>query len=220
MSNRRRWRDIAGQRYGKLTVLAFSHSNKRNRAQWICKCDCGVVRAFDGANLRYGAIKSCGCLSRQKTVERLLTHGESASSEYQSWRAMMKRCYSVNDIHYHRYGGRGIQVCTRWFDVKNFLEDMGRRPAGLTLDRINNNGNYEPMNCRWATRQEQSRNTASNRLLAFRGQLKCLAEWAEITAIRQKLISNRLADGWTVEAALTTPVDFSKSHKLRLSTTT
>lgn len=139
------------------------------------------------------------------------THGCTANGittpEYRLWYGMKDRCYNRKAKKFKHYGGRGIRVCDRWKNsFANFLEDMGQRPAGLTLDRRRTNGDYEPGNCRWATKKEQQRNKRNNRVVLFRGRRLCLAAWAEEFNICRKVVCARLSIGWTMERALTTPV--------------
>jgi len=125
---------------------------------------------------------------------------------YHSWAGMCARCRNKNNIMYQRYGARGITVCSRWLSFENFLADMGEKPAGTSLDRKDNDGNYCPENCRWATRNQQNRNRRSNRLLTYDGVTKCLVEWAETIGISKRTLANRVnRGGWSVEKALTTP---------------
>ena len=133
-------------------------------------------------------------------------NGRRASTTYNTWRAMIVRCSDPLCRNYRRYGARGITVCERWGLFGNFLADMGERPRGTTLDRIDSNGNYEPGNCRWATAKEQARNRQSNRLLAFRGEKRCVTEWAELLGMNLSMIKQRLRYGWTIERALTQPI--------------
>ena len=136
-------------------------------------------------------------------------HGLSNSKEYKTWRGMRKRCYLKSMQWYHRYGGRGIRVCERWQEFKNFLEDMGEAPTiKHSLERIDNNQNYEPSNCRWATWKEQERNRCNNRKVTFNGETKTLAEWSEITGMGQTAIASRIDNlNWTIEDALTIPLE-------------
>src|SRR5688500_15251515 len=154
--------DLSGQRFGRLLVQEFSHSAADRRSHWICLCDCGAVITSPANNLRNGNTASCGCLRREVTAANARTHGHSPttgrSPEYQSWTAMHARVRSLKGSRWRDYGSRGITVCERWVSFENFLADMGPRPAGTTLDRINNDGHNEPDNCRWATRSQQVAN--------------------------------------------------------------
>jgi hypothetical protein len=144
-----RLHDVAGQRFGPLLVMRLVKRGKHT--SWECQCDCGARTIVRGDCLRLRDVKgSCGCATRR--------HGGSQSPTYQSWLAMRERCYRRKNVNFRNYGGRGIQVCARWFVFENFLADIGERPPGTTLDRINPNGHYMPSNCRWATSLEQGLN--------------------------------------------------------------
>lgn len=146
-----------GTRQGLLTVISLS-KDKRSNKVYICKCDCGKTTKTTDTNFRRGA-QSCGCLRNKNTGERSTTHGLSGSPVYNSYTSMIARCTRESNDNYHRYGGRGIKICDRWLgSFENFYKDMGDRPDGFTLDRIDPNGNYEPNNCRWADTTTQSIN--------------------------------------------------------------
>lgn len=146
---------MEGLRFGSLTVLRQAPS-KNGRRYWHCKCDCGNEKSVIATNLRSGHTKGCGCNERKATHGH--TTGGKSSPTYHIWSAMVQRCINPKTRKYNDYGGRGIKVCDRWRVFQNFLDDMGVKPHGLSLDRIDNNGNYEPGNCRWATGAEQVRN--------------------------------------------------------------
>lgn len=160
--------DLKGQRYGRLVLTrraTVTVPSGRALVAWRAKCDCGNSTVALACHIRSGRTKSCGCLSREMTSARRKDHGGSEWPEYNSWRAMIGRCHDKNVPSYQHYGARGISVCDAWRFGENgktgfrcFIEDMGRRPDGLTLDRIDNDGNYEPSNCRWTTYSEQNRN--------------------------------------------------------------
>ena len=198
--------DLTGKRFGNLTVIRFQ-GNRKSGAHWRCRCDCGNERTVYYWNLQNGKAVSCGCLRGKRNVERLTTHGRSETVEYATWGRMCSRCTNQNVFEFKDYGGRGIVVCDRWLNsFAAFFEDMGPRPSSKhSLDRIDNNGNYEPGNCRWATRKEQSRNTRASRMLTFMGETKCLTDWAIEIGLSPATLAKRLDYGWSVERAVTTP---------------
>lgn len=201
-----RFIDLAGKRFGRLVVVRRSKERASDKhIRWDCQCDCGSEAVVIGHLMRYGLTKSCGCLSKQITGDMSRTHGRSKTRTYRIWKGMRRRCNAPSAAHFEYYGGRGISVHPRWETFENFLEDMGECPAGSSLDRVDNSKNYEPGNCRWATIQTQARNMRSNRLIEYRGEVKCLAEWAEITGLHTTVISGRLSLGWEVGRALFTP---------------
>jgi hypothetical protein len=146
----------AGRRFGRLTTTG--RKIRRVTVYWECACECGNITAVTGRNLLSGDTQSCGCMRREMLSLRRRRHGQSLSSLYMVWKGMMARCTIPRATGYANYGGRGIAVCERWRRFENFLADMGPRPPGTSLDRIDVNGNYEPTNCRWATREVQAGN--------------------------------------------------------------
>lgn len=145
--------DISGRRFGHLTAEQ-RQGQLYGKPAWLCHCDCGATVLVSGAHLREGATQSCS----QRCANLVHGHASPQTPTYRSWASMLRRCYNKKDINYKRYGGRGITVCLRWRTFKHFLDDMGIRPDGLSLDRTNNDGNYEPGNCKWSTRKEQNNN--------------------------------------------------------------
>jgi len=146
---------LVGMRFGRLLVIARA-PNYRGFSQWVCKCDCGKESITANVRLMRG-VQSCGCLCKEKTLEAIVTHGLSRTRVYKIWAGMLKRCENEKDKSYRYYGGRGIKVCASWHDFQLFYADMGE-PNGLTIDRIKNDKDYEPGNCRWATRLTQAQN--------------------------------------------------------------
>lgn len=195
--------DLSGRTFARLTALTLVQQN--NRTAWLCRCECGNELVVRTTYLTSGHTRSCGCLQ----VEACTTHGmapfRKRSLGYRTWNAMLQRCTNQNHAAYAAYGGAGIMVCDRWLSYENFLSDMGQRPAGATIDRIDNAKGYSPDNCRWATQKQQQRNKGTNRTVEFKGQTKCLSEWAEEYGLYGSLISARLRLGWSIERALTTP---------------
>lgn len=192
-----------GSRWGRLVIVSFEGKSKGAK-YFLCQCDCGNTTVVQETNLIYGFTQSCGCFRIEKTSLTKTTHGMSQTSIYQIWIGVKKRCLDPRNENWLNYGGRGISVCERWMNFENFLTDMGEKPEGMSLDRINNDGNYEPNNCRWATPKEQGRNKRNNHILEFNSESKPVSEWAEITGISRSLLSVRLKHGWSIEKTLTT----------------
>ena len=192
-------RDLTGNKYGRLTVVSRAESKTR-RIKWNCICECGNTSIVSGENLMSGHTKSCGCL----LSERRTSHGKSKTRLYNIWRKMKSRCTNKNETHYNDYGGRGIEVCPRWFSsFDNFYNDMIEGyDDSLCIDRINNDGNYEPGNCRWVTRKVNSRNTRASRFIDGHN----LAEYCEKYNIpKNRVISRITKNGWDEKEALYTP---------------
>lgn len=192
---------MVGRVFGKLTVVRRVGSD-HNAATYECHCACGNTKVIDGRRLRRGLV-SCGCYRG----ESHRTHGGSSTPEFAVWLTMKARCSNENQECFSRYGGRGIKVCERWMAFENFLADMGRRPSDrYSIERINNEGDYEPSNCRWATIHEQTRNRRNNINLTHGGETMCLKDWAAKIGIEYGTLWSRFKKGWTTEQILTTPV--------------
>jgi hypothetical protein len=190
--------------FGRLKVL-----HNVGGSSWLCQCVCGQHVTVKSWNLRNGNNKSCGCLKRNVLGDATRTHGQAnsrltgyANKAYGVWQAMRDRCTNKNRKDYHRYGGRGIKVCKRWEKFENFLADMGEPPPKHTLDRINNDGDYKPSNCRWATRMEQSHNSTRIRYIKIGNKTRRLSEWLEVFGISRNTFYCRKRKGVTEEQAL------------------
>lgn len=192
----------AGDRFGRFVAVAAVAD-----PVWLFDCDCGTRSQRRKYPVVSGRILSCGCLRNEKTVERQTTHGRRNTSEYNVWRSMRDRCFNPNSEYSAEYAGRGIIVCQRWNEsFSDFFADMGARPSpSHTIDRIDNDGNYEPGNCRWATKREQANNRRSNRRLTFMGVTCGVSEWADRQGLGRSTVEWRIKRGWSVERALTTP---------------
>lgn len=198
--------DLTDKTFGRLTVTGPA-IRRAGRVHWQCRCECGSTPVVFVGSLRAGRTESCGCLRAETTAARNHAHGGTSLPEYRVWLSMRTRCTNSAEPSYPRYGGRGIQVCERWESFENFLADMGSRPTRHhQIERTDNDGNYEPGNCRWATRSENCNNRVSSRVLVHDGRTLTLAEWARETGLNSHTVANRIDRlGWSVQRALTTP---------------
>lgn len=197
--------DRAGQRYERLVVVerAPNRSDRDTNARWLCQCDCGNTSIAYGQDLQRGKVKSCGCLN----AERIKRHGKATSYVYGVWKQMIQRCENPKNPAYHNYGGRGISVCEEWHDFEAFFSDMGDRPKGYSIDRIENDKGYSKENCKWSTMSEQLNNTRRNRMVTLNGRTQTMEQWSQETGIGWHTLRQRIDRlGWPVELALTTPV--------------
>lgn len=207
--------NLIGKKFGRLTVTD-GPTYKGRRVAWVCTCDCGNVKTIAGNMLTNDNTRSCGCLRRETTAARLTTHGMASSkdqskrtAEYKVWAGIKRRCQNPAEERYPAYGGRGIKICSRWSDsFEAFLTDMGKRPSARhQIDRIDNDGDYEPGNCRWVDRRANMNNRSDNRFLQLGEERMTVADWERRTGIPSAAIRARIDRyGWTVERALTTPV--------------
>jgi hypothetical protein len=204
--------DLAGQVFDRLNVVEFAGKDKYGKPLWSCRCICGEEIVVSSNSLRSGSTKSCGCSNGNITHGHTRIKNNNNKRTYTTWCNIIQRCNNPNSSKYEIYGKRGIKVCEMWMKFENFLEDMGEAPPGLSIERINNNKNYEPGNCRWATNKEQSNNRRSNRVIEYNGELHNLTQWSDILDINYGTLKNRL-NNWSVERAFTYPVRIGKSNK-------
>jgi 5-methylcytosine-specific restriction endonuclease McrA len=207
--------DLTGQIFGDLTALEATSERRHGNVVWVCVCVCGNPVKVDANKLRFHTTQSCGCrLSRVLTVRNIARtkHGHartnSQSATYKAWQCMIARCEDPKHTNYKYYGGRGIKVDPRWrLSFESFLEDMGERPTGLTLDRKDPCLDYGPSNCRWATDADQARNRRSTHWITFNGETLTLAEWCRRLGCKRSALQMRFSKGWSVTRALTEPFE-------------
>ena len=203
-----RLKDLTGQRFGRLTVIERADT-KGKRTMWLCKCDCGREKSIGSHNLLTGNTSSCGCLWKETVPsynkENNTRHGDSHTKLHKAWLNMRYRCFNKRCKFYDNYGGRGITICEEWSVYENFRDwALANGFAnGLSIDRIDVDGNYCPENCRWVSEKVQQNNRRVNNYLTLNGTRHTIQEWSEITGIGWTTINERLKNGWTVEKALT-----------------
>lgn len=197
-------RDLIGKKFGKLTIIKRVENDKNDRTQYLCKCDCGKEKIIRGSSITSGNTRSCGCLSGRKKTQELYN-----TRIYKIWSNIKSRCTNPNYKRFQDYGGRGISVCKDWNKFDNFKDwAMSNGYAdNLTIDRIDNNGNYEPNNCRWVTQKINSHNKRNNLYFTHQNKTQCLKEWAEELNIDYILLYNRIIKRkWNFEKAIITPI--------------
>lgn len=198
--------DLTGRRFGKWTVLEYSHS--KHLSYWLCKCDCGTIKSVVGTSLSNGSSACCGCVQREKLINRNYRHGfgRDKPTEYRIWLGLKNRCYNPRNPSFKRYGKRGITVSPDWADsFMKFYNDMGRRPGlEYTIDRIDNDGPYSKENCRWADIFTQANNTRKNKYISYNGQSHSISEWSRLVGLSSGTLNYRINSGWPIEKALTT----------------
>lgn len=209
-------KELSGQRFGRLTVI--ERIGSKNRCiLWKCKCDCGNETEVISNVLVNGHTKSCGCLKDEAFLKRNTKHGQADTRLYKIWQGMIQRCTNHNYTGYKNYGGRGICVCDEWLNFITFYIWATRNgyDSVLSIDRVNNNGNYEASNCRWSNRIEQNNNSRHNVCLEYNGQTKTIHQWSDVLGISYANLQRRIKTGWTVEKAFNTPVKAYKTYAKR-----
>lgn len=207
---------MIGQRFGRLEVLTLAPRATSGNIMYECRCDCGSHTITSASNLRIGKTRSCGCLRSESAARATIAatkHGMKNTNTYRAWNAMLNRCKNPSVESYPNYGGRGISVCPQWHKFEVFFADMGACPPGLTLDRYpDQEGNYQPGNCRWATRSQQERNKRSTTYLEHEGVRQSVRDWEEQFGIPKDVFYYRVRNGWTPARIFGTPYQSHKAH--------
>lgn len=204
--------DLTGQRFGRLVVLKRAVSDNHG-AKWFCRCDCGNTLSVRAYALRSGHTVSCGCYRLEQTLSAVTTHAESGTKLHKVWRGIKWRCYDVHSPVYKYYGARGIIVCDEWIDNFENFRDWALANGyqeGLSIDRINVDGDYSPQNCRWGDAFTQMNNTRRNHFMEFQGEIHSVSEWSRLKGISVGCLFSRLRRGWSVERTLTEPARDNK----------
>lgn len=204
--------DLTGKKFGRLTCLECV-GTQNGKALWRCKCDCGNEVIVGAYNIKSGNTQSCGCYQRSQTSKACTTHNLSKHPLYKLWAGMKERCECPKNKRYDRYGGRGIKVCEEWHDFKVFHDwaIANGWVKGLSIERIDNDGDYCPTNCKWTSIAEQQSNTSKNHRLTYNGKTQTIAEWARELNMNPTTIQCRISRyHWSVEKALTTPTRRTK----------
>ena len=196
-----RVKNISGVKFNRWTVIERRGSNRRGKSLWLCRCDCGTERIISAETLRKGQSMSCGCLAKEINT----THGATDSITYTSWVQMIRRCHGSGEGAV--YKSRGIKVCDRWrYSFKAFVSDMGERASiAHSVGRIDNDGDYEPTNCRWETKSEQANNRRTNHLITWNGETLTISQWEKRLGLPAKQLRTRLSQGWTFDRAVYEP---------------
>ncbi len=206
--------NLTGQRFGRLVVLERDGTRSR-RTTWLCQCECGNTHVTTTSYLRSDAPHSCGCLVKEKRERAKWKHGQYGTRLYHIWDNMKRRCNSSQRPDFFRYGGRGITLCSEWFEFRPFYDWAIANGYNdrLQIDRADNNKGYSPDNCRWVTGKANCRNKRTNRFITYNGEIKTLKDWSEILGINYRTLRKRLGKcGWSIEKAFTTPIDRRYSH--------
>lgn len=198
--------DLTGNKYGRLKVLKYSH-NVRSNSFWVCQCECGTIKTIQGTRMKTGVTKSCGCFNIESHTKHGHRRQEGESRTYITWRGMIDRCTNPNADNYNHYGGRGIGVCDKWLTFEGFHEDMGDRPKGTTIERIDNRKGYFFENCIWASKRKQSNNTRRNHYLEYKGERLSMADMARKYNIPYNTLRSRINNyKWDINKAIETPI--------------
>ena len=204
-----KFKDLTGMTFGYWQVLERTNNSKDGSSRWVCRCKCGATKTVLGKALTSQKTKSCGCYNKEKAKETFYKHGYSHTNLHNRWLKIRERCYNPNSRSFENYGGRGIQMCNEW--KQNFMRfyswaiENGYKP-GLTIDRIDVNGNYEPKNCRFINQKGQQNNRRNNVYITYKNKTQTLAQWADYYNIPYKILWKRIKLGWTFEKAISTQI--------------
>lgn len=207
--------DLKGKRFGHLTALYLTVDELYKKKKWLCRCDCGREIEITGSNLISGHSTQCK-QCQLKTLQRgNVTHNQSHTKLYNVWNGMIQRCTNTNHKSFSDYGGRGITICEEWRSFDNFQKWAWEHGygEGVEIDRIDNNGNYRPENCRWITRIKNARNKSNNKIIVYNGESKTLSEWATYFGVNYKNLSRNLNKGYTLDEAILRERTSDKSHR-------
>lgn len=209
--------DLTGQKFGRLTVIKEVKTNSKLR-YWLCKCNCGNEKIVRQSSLRDGTTKSCGCLTKELLSKKSYKHGLTNSKLYWILHSMKQRCYNLNDSHSKYYGNKNIKICDEWLDKENGIINFynwamaNGYKEGLSIDRIDSNGNYCPENCRWVDGYAQHNNTSYNKYITYNNETHTIAEWCRKLNLDYHRTVCRLLNGWSVERTFTEPVNFKQKR--------
>ena len=198
--------NIAGKKFNKLTAISFDSVSNSGNHKWLFSCECGNKKVILKSHAKSGHTKSCGCYNSDLTIKRNTKHNNckriGRSKAYSTWSSIKKRCYNFNQSNYERYGARGIKVCDKWVEsFENFLEDMGEPPtAEHSIDRINNNGDYEPSNCKWSSVEEQANNKRNSIIITFNNKKQTLAQWCRELNLNYKSTYKKVRNNKSIES--------------------
>lgn len=211
--NRARARDITGLRCNSLTVIGPTDEYRGTSRLWLCQCDCGNTTKQPSYWLIHGKRKSCGCKTNQIISAARTRHGDTDCPTWKSWSSMLDRCYLKSHKSYTDYGGRGISVCDDWLTYENFRADMGERPSGKTLGRIDNNGPYCKENCEWQSYKTQARNRRNSHVISYNGASMSMADWADRMRLPYCTLQKRIENGWNISDALNRPAKQQRNSR-------
>lgn len=200
--------DLTGQRFGRLVVLKRVENTKKGSSRWLCRCDCGETKIHTAGILNSGDVKSCGCYGKEVRKEKHTKHNKSNTKLYRVWASMRERCSSTSCKGFVYYGARGVTVCDDWNNSFQAFYDWATSSGyaeGMSIDRIDVDGNYEPSNCRWVSTNIQANNKKNNVRVEYNGESRTVSEWASILGIEYRTLWMRLRRGWSVEKAFQTP---------------